>query len=134
MAFRQGYDLGATFKLDGAGTATTLNITAWSWAEEVMKLVTTHTGSAGIQAVLAGILDGEGSVEANVDIAALPNAAAPGIIAGAKGTITFNTGTSVVYSIHVMVTQVPWKSSVNGLLQYSFNVTLDSTTGTYVRP
>lgn len=134
MAYVPGYSQGATWQTDGAGGATTLNITDWSWEEMVNKLVTTHSGSGGIAACIAGIFDGDGNVQANIDAAALPCAAAPGIRAGAKGTITYAVGGSTPFSIHCMITKVPWKSAVNGLVSYSFQVALDSTTGSYTRP
>jgi hypothetical protein len=134
MAYRAGYDLGVTFQLEGAGGATSLAITSWSWSERVRELMTTHTGSSGREAMIAGVLSGEGTVEANVDIAALPVAAAPGIIAGAKGAIVFDTGTTTDWTVHVMVTQLNFKSSVDGLLTYNFNVKFDSTINTYTRP
>jgi hypothetical protein len=133
MAYRAGYDLGATFTVDGGG-AVAINITSWSWSERVRELITTHTGSSGREAMIAGVLSGEGTVEANVDIAALPNAAAPGIIAGAKGTIVWDCGVGTDWSVHVMITQLNFKSSVDGLLTYNFNVKLDNTSGSYTRP
>lgn len=134
MAFVPGYSQGATFQLDGAGGATTLKIKSWSWAEHVERLITTHTSSAGVQACLAGILDGDGNVTACIDAAALPNAAAPGIVAGAKGTITFAVGASTPWSIHVMVTKNHHQSNVNGLVEFDVDVALDSTSGSYIRP
>lgn len=133
MAFQAGYDKGCVFNLDG-GSNTTLNIRAWSWNEQVNKLVTTHTGSAGIAACIAGVLDGDGTIEANVDAAALPNNTAPGIVPGAKAVIRPAVGSSNNWAIHVMVVSVNWKSAVDGLVTYSANVALDSTTNTYTRP
>lgn len=134
MAYVPGYDKAATFQLDGAGSATTLAIRSWSWAENVQKLVTTHTGTSGKAACIAGVLDGEGDVEANLDAAALPCATAPGIKAGAKGSITFAVGGSTTWIIHVMVTRVNWRSAVDALVTYSFSVALDYTTTTYTYP
>lgn len=131
--FVAGYNKGVTFQLSGAGGATTLLVKSWSWDEAVEKLDVTHTGTTGIQAVIAGILRGDGTVEANVDITALPNATPPTIIPGSKGTITFNVGSSTPHSCPVMVAKVHWASAVDGVVNYSFDTTLDYLTGTYTR-
>ena len=130
MAYQAGFDKGVSFQRDGAGSVV-LNIQEWTWAEEVMKLVITHSGSQGVQAVIAGILSGEGNVQANVDAAALPSGAA-GIRAGVKGTIVMATGAGTPFSIHVMIVKVNWRSIVTGLVTYNFDVTLDSTSGSYI--
>lgn len=134
MAYQAGYDKGATFSVDGGGGAVTLNITSHSWGEEVQKLVTTHSGTGGKACCIAGVLDGDGQIEANIDPTALPNATSPGIVAGAKGVIALDVGSSSDWSIHVMITRVNWRSVVNGLVTYSFNYALDNTSGTYTRP
>lgn len=132
MEFTPGYNKAVTFKVDGAGSATTLKVTDWSWEEQVNALVTTHTGSGGKATRIAGVLDGDGTVTANVDIDALPNATAPGIVAGAKATITYSFGTATPWSAHVLVTKVNYRSQVGGLLTYNFNVALDDD-GSYTR-
>jgi len=134
MAYKPGYARAVTFQLDGAMGATTIKVTATSWDEHIEPLISTHTGSGGIQERLAGILDGEGDVQANVDGAALPNAAAPGIVAGAKGTLTYDVGGTTPFTIHVLIQKVHWASVVNGLMTYSFHALLDNTSGTYTRP
>lgn len=134
MAFQAGFNKGATFQLDGAGGATTLNITGWSHDDMGDVLETTHTGSGGQQAFIAGILRGNGNVTANVDAAALPNATAPGVVFGAKGTLTLAVGGSTPWSVHVIVEKVHWQSVVNGLVSYNFDYKSDSTSGSYTRP
>jgi hypothetical protein len=134
MAFQPGYSRGNTFQLDGAGSPTTLKVTGWNLNDTVDVLDVTHSESSGQQALLAGILRGEGNVTANVDAAALPNATAPGLVAGAKGTLTANVGGSTPWSIHCMVTAVHWASVVNGLVTYNFDWKSDSLSGSYTRP
>lgn len=134
MAYRAGYSQGVTFQLDGAGGATTLAITSENLSESVRVLETTDSTSAGEYKCIAGVHEARGTVEANVDVAALPNAAAPGIVAGAKGTITFAMGATNPFTIHVMVTEVNWKSAVGTLITYNFNVVYDATTATFTRP
>lgn len=133
MAYQPGYNKGATFKLDGANAAVTLNIRSWSWEEHVARLVTTHTGTNGNSTCIRGVLDGEGNVEANVDAAALVNAASPGVVAGAKGTITYNVGGTNAWSAHVLVTRLSNRSAVDGLVGYQFSVAMDDD-GNYARP
>jgi len=127
------HSLAVTFKLDGAMAATTLLVKNTTWDEKVAKLITTHSGSGGKEAVIAGILSGDGTVEANVDTTVMPQAAAPGIVAGAKGTLTWDNGGVTPWSIHVMITQINWRGPVDGLLTYNFNCCMDSSSGAYVR-
>src|SRR6202011_2235142 len=87
VAFVPGYSQAASWQATGAGAATTLNITSHSWQEEVDKLDVTHSGSAGVQALLAGIGRGSGTIEANYDAAAIPSNTPPNIKAGAKGVL-----------------------------------------------
>ena len=129
MAYVPGYSQGVTFQLSGANTATTLKVTGHTWMEKVQDLITTHTGSGGIQERIAGVLDGEGTVDANVDAADLVHDTAPGVRAGAKGTITHAVGSSQPFTIKVMVTELMFKSVVNGLVTYSFKTALDNTSG-----
>ncbi len=134
MAFIAGYSQGATWQATGQGAPTTLNITAWSWEESVAVLDVTHSGTAGQMAVLAGILTGEGTVEANTDAAALPPTLTSPIKAGQKGVIRYSTGSTNPWVIPCMISKVPHKSAVNGLVQYSFTVTFDALSGTYTYP
>lgn len=135
MAYTAGYSQGCTFLIDGGGGgAVTLNVTGHSWEEQVADLKTTNTGSSGKATRIAGVLDGFGNVSANVDAAALVNAASPGVVAGAKGVLTFAIGGATPISVHCMVTKLRWQSSVDGLVQYNFDVALDNTSGSYTRP
>jgi hypothetical protein len=127
-----GYSMSPTFKVDG-GAFVTLNVVSSNWTEKVVKLVTTDTGTAGLAACIAGVLDGDGQVEANVSSSALYCAASPGIVAGAKGTITFPIGGATPFSIHVMIVEVGPRIPALGLVTYHFSVALDGTTGTYTR-
>ena len=87
MAFLAGYDKGVSFTPAGGG-ATAINITAHSWSEQVEKLDVSHSGTAGKQALIAGLLRGDGNIKANFDSAAMPFAAAPNVKAGTKGVMT----------------------------------------------
>lgn len=130
MAFVAGFSNPATFQLVGAGSATTLAITGWTGSEEVQRLITTHSGTGGLQACLAGIYDFTANVTANYDLAAFPHATPPTIKAGAKGTVTLSTGTGAnnKFTLGVLITKVNYASPVNGLVNYNFDVGLDATT------
>jgi hypothetical protein len=127
-----GYNKTVTFFVSG-GSAATLKITKHSWKESVDKLDVTDTGHAGVQALIAGILRGDGTVEGNVRPTELINDTAPGVIVGAKGVITFNFGAATNWSCPVLITDVNWQSTVQGFPTWNFNVSLDSDSGTYTR-
>jgi hypothetical protein len=131
MAKVPGYDKSPTWKTDGAILATTLAVVSSDWTEKVRVLDTTDTG--GAEACIAGVLGGTGRVEANIDAAALPNAAAPGIVAGAKGTLTFPVGGATPYSVHCMIVETGPRIPALGLVTYHFSVQLDNTSGAYTR-
>lgn len=132
--FVVGYDKAVQTELGANVTFTTLNITAWSWEESVNTLLVTHSGSGGIAARIAGVLDGEGTVEANYDSANNMFAAAPSVKAGIRGVVKIQVGTTNPFIIPVIVQKVPFKSSVDGLVQYTFTVQLDSQSGSYSQP
>lgn len=134
MAFQAGYNKGATFDLDPAGGPVTLSILGWTVEDGGDVLEITHSESGGNDAYLAGISRMPGNVTANIDAAALPNAASPGIVFGAKGTITLNVGSSSPWSIHIMISKVHWASEVKGLVTYNFDYVSDSTSGSRTRP
>lgn len=130
MAFVAGFSNPVTFQAVGAAAATTLAIQGWTGGEEVVRLITTHSGSLGLQACIAGIYDFLANVTANYDLAAFPHATPPNIKAGVKGTITLSTGTGATQklTLGVLITKVNYASPVNGLVSYSFDVALDSGT------
>lgn len=133
MAYQPGYDKAVTFKVD-SGSDVVLNVTGWSWEEQVNALLTTHTGTNGKATRLAGVLDADGTVEANFDAAAIPSATSPGIKAGAKGVIQYDVGTTTNWKAHVLITKVNYRSQVGGLVTYNFNVALDDDATNYTYP
>lgn len=133
MSFTAGHSslAGATWTPDGGGT-TVLAIRGHSWEEQVAGLLTTHTQSGGKAARIAGVLDGQGNVTADVDAALLP----PGfsLKAGQKGVMTFGVGSASPFSVHGMILKVHYQTAVEGKVEYNFDVAMDSTTGAYVYP
>lgn len=123
--FKQGYDLAAAWRADGAGADTTMYIRGYDADAKVDMLETTHTGSGGKEAYYAGIFRDSGKVEFLIDISAYPWGAI-GIQAGAKGTVRLGMGGSTPESKHVLIENVVKKSVVNGMLEGEFNYRLDS--------
>lgn len=110
---------------------TTLKVLSSTWAESVEKLVVTHSQSGGVQGWIPGILDGEGEVTANVDADQVPPDLA--IYAGASATMLFPLGSAQPFSLPITITRVNYQFAVNGLVNYSFNVAMNSEVGEYVR-
>jgi len=124
MPFQAGYDKWAAWKVSGAGAATLLQVTDHSWKEAVDKLDVTHTGSEGIQALLAGILRGNGTVKAKYNSDAMPHGA-PTIKAGYRGQLQLYLGGATPFYIPGMITEVQYQSAVAGSVEYQFTVELD---------
>ncbi len=135
MAFKQGYNLGALWRLDGAGADTTLAIRGYNTDSKCDMLETTNSGSSGVESYLAGIFRVTGKIEAQVNIAAYPWGTI-GITAGAKGTLHLQMGGATPEYAHIIIETVTKKSAVNGMLEFEFTYRLDSTanaqTGAYV--
>lgn len=123
--WQHGYDKSITF----LGIA--LKIKGTTWDEHIEKLIVTHSQSGGVQGWIAGILDGEGNVTANINADAVPASFA--LVAGVKGIATWGIGSVNPFTIPVGVTKVHYQSTVAGLVEFSFDMALDSETGAYVR-
>jgi RNA 3'-terminal phosphate cyclase len=133
MGKQVGWSQTVTFQKTGAGAPTTLDITDCSWEESVEDVGVMGSTAGGVAQRLAGALDGGGSCEAVLNSAALPHAAAPGITAGAKGTLTVTTGSATPFTIPIMVTRLRYRFAMRGAYIYGFDVGLDSLTGAYTR-
>lgn len=123
-----GYNLGVSYTPSG-GSATVLKVTGWDFGEINNTNIVTHTGTAGLQARIAGITDLNGNVTATVDTTLYPFATTtPLIRAGGKGTITFtlnSTGPDTI-AFTVIIARVNFSSRVDGVLTYNFDVELDN--------
>lgn len=128
-----GYVGKSNFTVSG-GAATDINILDWDWQEEVMDLVTTHSGSSGISERIAGVLDGRGAVHANYDIANQFHKSPLLIISGAKGLLKNYVSASLFFAVPIMVQSIPIKSAVLGKVEFTFNFLLSGDAGSYVRP
>lgn len=137
MAFLVGYDKKASWLILGGAGPVALNITEHSWSAMVDKLDVTHTGTGGVQAVLAGILRGDGNVKANSDDAVIiSNIANVGIVPGASGTLYLYhyAAASNPFVIPGTILRVNYKSVVNGVANYDFDVCLNRLLGVYTPP
>lgn len=137
MPFEAGYNKWAAWKFSGAGAATLLQVTDHSWKEAVDKLDVSHSGSEGIQALLAGILRGNGTVKAKYNSSAMPHGA-PTIKAGTRGQLQLYLGGATPFLIPGMILEVQYQSAVAGTAEYQFTVELDhnaiETMGAYTYP
>lgn len=132
-----GKSQGVTWTPSG-GSSTTLNVTDHTWSETIDAIDVTHTGAAGVQTLLAGILRGEGTVKAFLDSGASSTTflgTTQQIIAGTNGALLHTLGTNLKYTIPCMITRVNSAVPVNGGVNYEFTVQLNDLagTGTYAR-
>lgn len=138
MPFQAGKTRTCTWQYSGAGAAFSLNVTGHTWDEAIDKLDVTSTGHAGTQALIAGILRGDGSVRANLDSSSVvtnPNGLVR-INAGQNGVLVFDFGYGTPYTVPAMITKVHHQSEVAGKCEYSFDVSLnkDASATVYARP
>lgn len=127
--FQAGFNKGATFTPAG-GVAAVLNITAWDWGEKIDKVDITHTGTGGVQALLAAILRGTGKVSAFFESAAMPFSNPPNLKPGTNGSITFSLGApNTQWIIPVMVTELHFQNEVTGGVKYDFTVEMNALAG-----
>lgn len=118
------------------GSAATLAVIENSWQESVDKIDVTNSTSNGIQALLAAILRGTGSIKAilDSDSGKAFYLAAVGIRAGGKGVFTHTMSTGNAYPIPAMITSVNSIVGIAGAVMYDFVIDLDSLSGTYSYP
>jgi hypothetical protein len=111
-----------------------LKILESSWDEEIEKLIVTHSQSGGVEGWIPGILKGEGTVRANVDADLVPSSSL-GITPGAFGTMRYTIGSANPFVIPIGVVKVHYQSAVEGKVEYSFTVALNSeaSDGIYTR-
>lgn len=135
MAFIAAFNKGVKWT-PSAGAQASLNVTEHSWAEMIDAIDVTHSGSGGVQALLASILRGEGNVSAFSDDAQVISNAAINIIGGASGVMLFYhyAAAGNPFTVPAMIIKVNWKTPIANGCQYNFDVKLNSIAGTYARP
>ncbi len=122
------------FQAVGQGAVSKLQVTGSSWDEEVARILVTHSGTGGLAARIAGVLDGKGTVSAFYDSDLPPYLPAPGIVAGINGVYLFYITPVKFFQIPVIVPHVHYETQVLGATQYSFDAELNALAGSYVRP
>jgi hypothetical protein len=122
------------FQAVGQGQVATLNITGHTWDEEVLRHIITHTGSGGIQARLAGVLDGKGTVQADYDGGLPPYLNPPLIVAGVSGLMLFYVTPQKAFQVPMIIAKVHYESAVQGKVSWSMDVEMNSQAGVYLRP
>ena len=135
MAFIPGYDKSVLFTVSG-GSEITYSITEHSWKEAVDALDITSSGHAGLQALMSGILRGDGRVKANLNIGSTftPWVAANGIRAGNVGVMKFYVGVALFFQVPVLIKEVSYMSQVAGKVEWEASVGLNVEVGSYAYP
>ena len=123
MSFVAGYNLGVTWTPDTGGGAS-LCVTGWSPSDGGDLVDVTNTCTNAHQAFIAAIKRTSVNVTAFVNSAVVPSSV--NIKFGVKGIIALQFGTSTSYSIHCIIEKVNYQSTVNGALQYNFDVKSDA--------
>lgn len=130
-----GYDKYTAWQPDGNNAAIILDVVAHSWKEAVDAIDVTHTGLAGAQGLLAGILRGDGMMRAvfNTDQNIVNGTFR--LRAGQNGMALFFYGPVIPFSVPCMVIDVTHQSEVAGRVEWTANVRLNKLagTGTYTR-
>jgi hypothetical protein len=118
----------------GQGLVSTLNVTGSSWDEEINTILVTHSGSGGLAARIANILDGKGTVNADLDLFAPPYLNVPGIVAGGVGALLIYVGPGRPFQIPAIIKKVHYEQTVMTEVHWSFDIEMNSLVGLYVRP
>lgn len=134
MPLQAGYDKAVFFKPDG-GAEQTLDVVDHSWKEMVDAIDVTHTGTNGLQALLAGILRGDGTIKAVLNTSQNPAGPDVALRAGATGMIEFDYGFDVPFTVPCLVVDLLHQSQVAGRVEWTCSVKLSklSGTGAYTR-
>jgi len=130
MAFESQAYLSAKWRLDGAGSDTTIALLKSDCTEMGTVLTKKISGDSGIPRRYPGFIDMEFNMTCIVNSASLPTATAPGFKFGAKGTFSFPVGTTTGapsnwMAAHVMVCKVNYVIANDDLLEYNLNVMVD---------
>lgn len=130
MTFESQAYLSAKWRLDGAGSDTTIKILKTDCTEMGTVLTKKLSGDSGIPRRYPGFIDMEFNMTCLVDSSSLPTATAPGFKFGAKGTFSFPVATSALapsnwMAAHVMVTKINYVNANDDLLEYNINVLVD---------
>ena len=120
--YQAGYDKFVTF----AGTR--LNITQWDLEDGGDLVEITHSGHGGEQAFIPCVSRRNGTVTANFTSSQVINTN-PGIKFGATGTVTVVCGSTNPANLKIIVEKVSYRSTVNGVVTYTFSYKSDAESG-----
>src|SRR5579859_7581585 len=134
--FVSGHANPFAFQVLGQTNVATLNIKSSSWDEEINTILVTHSGSGGVAARLANVLDGHGTVNADLDLLAPPYLNPPYIVSGVSGLLIVNVAPLAgrAFQVPGIIKKVHWENPVQGKVSYSFDVEMNSIVGLYMRP
>ncbi len=133
MPFKAGFNISFGFQLDGLGATSIVSIYDSSWKEAVDKLDVCSSATLGLQALLAGILRGDGSFKGYIDTLFLPwGAPIPFLVSGATGMLLAGFGTFSPFSVPCLITDVTSAGAVNGVMNWTVNCGLNILAGTRV--
>ncbi len=111
-----------------------LNVTASSWTESINALIVTHSGTGGLAARLANVLDGEGTFEADYDADVSPYLNPPRLRPGVNGLYLFFVTPLRFFQCPIMILKVPYKTAVLSKVSYTVDVALNALAGSYIVP
>lgn len=132
--FVSGHANPVVFQVLGQGAVATLNITGSTWDEEINTILVTHSGSGGVAARIPNVLDGKGTVNADVDLLAPPYLNPPLIVPGVSGTFLIFIAPGRAFQVPAIIPKVHYESQVQGKVSYSFDLEMNSLVGLYLRP
>lgn len=133
MAWIAGKSLSVIFTVT-SGSPVTFSILEHAWKEAIDALDITSSSHAGVQALLAGILRGDGRVKCVLNDSNTPYLSATGVRAGNNGVMKFYVGASVFFTVPCMIVEVNYTSQVAGKVEWEGTVKLNAEAGTYSYP
>jgi hypothetical protein len=132
--FVSGHANPVQFQVLGQGQVATLNITGSTLDEEINRIMVTHSGTGGLAARLANVLDVKGNVTADFDLLNPPYLNPPAILPGVSGIILIYVSPTRPFQVPCMIAKVHWESKVDGKVSWNFDYELNALAGVYVRP
>lgn len=116
------------------GATTVLNIKNHSFDLMATLFDVTGTGSGGGTARIGGKLDFNGTINAALDLDALPWLAIPNILPLTRGITAFYVSPIAFIQVPTIVEKFHGQSAVDSEVQYSFDVKMDAHSGLLIFP
>lgn len=131
--YTHGKNCPITYTPNG-GALATIRVTSHTWQEMCDLADVTDTGCSGLQALLAGIVRGDGNIKGNVDLDAFVWSATILVRAGAYGVLRHYVSATQYFAIPVSIASVVSTAPVGDKVEFDFNVKFNSLAGTYSYP